>query len=280
MATRLALRIQDCFESLSPSEKKLATLLIETQDDVLTYSATELAKLAGVSKATAARLFQSLGYRDFNDVRLQAREERNRTAPTLRVPVPTSAAKGASLISAHLQTELGNLTRTFEELGSDHLRKAARTLAEAPRIWVLAAGAEAGIARYLRLLLARIRPSVHLFTGDAGCWAEDTAMMGPKDALVTVAFRPLPGELSPILGWAATSRVRLVAITDPTTRDRLRRQGAVTLVCHVVGQIFGPSQTAGMSLARLIASATAERLGRTATDRLALIEDIQDELNG
>jgi DNA-binding MurR/RpiR family transcriptional regulator len=278
LADRLALRIQDCFENLSPSEKKLATFLVETQEDILTYSATELAGLAGVSKATAARLFRSLGYQGFNEVRLQAREERNQTAPMLRVPAPAPRSKRAGLISAHLQSELGNLTRTFEELGSDHLRKAAKLLAAAPKVWVLATGPEDGIARHLRLLLARIRPAVHLLQGDAGQWAEDMAMMGPKDALILFAFRPLPQLMPAILDWASTSRSKLVAITDPTTRDRLRRYGATTLVCHVVGPTFGPSQTAAISLTRLIAAATADQIGSSASKRLQLIATLQDEM--
>ncbi len=81
MSVRLSLRIQECFDRLSPAEQKLARLIIERKDDILTYSATEMAQLADVSKATAARLFRSLGYADFNEVREQSREERNRTEP-------------------------------------------------------------------------------------------------------------------------------------------------------------------------------------------------------
>ena len=278
MATRLALRIQDRFESLSPSEQKLAALLVEREDDLLIHSATELASFAGVSKTTAARLFRSLGYRDFNEVRLQAREERNRTPPALRVQVPVAAPEGASTISTHLQTELANLTRTFEELPSDRLRNVGKVLAAAPRVWVVGVGAEEGVARYARLLLSRIRPSVHLMTGHAGAWAEDMAMMGPQDVLLTAAFRPLPRLLPPLLEWSQTSRVQIVCLTDPTTNDRLRRHGATTLICHVVGHALGPSQTAAMSMARLVAGATAELVGSAAARRLQLIDDIHDEL--
>ena len=87
MTTRLTLAIQEHFEQLPPSERKLAKLLLDRADDMLTFSATELAAMADVSKATAARLFRSLGYADFNEVRLQAREERN-LAPPFQAPRP------------------------------------------------------------------------------------------------------------------------------------------------------------------------------------------------
>ena len=81
MTTRLTLAIQEHYEQLSPSERRLAALLLDRAEDMLTYSATELAAMAEVSKATAARLFRSLGYADFNEVRLQAREERDLAQP-------------------------------------------------------------------------------------------------------------------------------------------------------------------------------------------------------
>ncbi|MDP2731674.1 MAG: MurR/RpiR family transcriptional regulator, partial [Hoeflea sp.] len=79
MASRLVLRIQERYEKLTSGEQKLAQLILDRQDDILTHSATAIADMAGVSKATAARFFQHLGYADFNEVKLQAREERNRT---------------------------------------------------------------------------------------------------------------------------------------------------------------------------------------------------------
>ena len=81
MSVRLSLRIQERFDKLSPAEQKLAQLILDRKDDILTYSATEMADMAEVSKATAARLFRNLGYADFNEVREQSREERNRTEP-------------------------------------------------------------------------------------------------------------------------------------------------------------------------------------------------------
>ena len=53
MATRLTLRIQERRSRLTPTEQKLAALLIENQTLIETHSATEIAALSGVSKVTA-----------------------------------------------------------------------------------------------------------------------------------------------------------------------------------------------------------------------------------
>lgn len=277
MATRLALRIQDAFEALSPSEKTLAALILERHDEVLTYSATEMAALAGVSKSTAARLFRSLGYRDFTEVRLQMREERNRTAPVHNVVAEREQGYAPSTPSRHLQAELANLTRTFEGLRSDVLEAVATDLAHSPRLWVMGLGADEGVARLARVIFARIRPGVQLLGAHGGALAEDLAMAGPRDSLVAVALRPWPKALRPILAYARTSRINAVMITDPTGVGAARRLGAVPLPCYTSGQTLTQSRTAAVSMVQLLAAAIASHLGVKARQRTELVAEIHDE---
>lgn len=277
MATRLALRIQDRFERLAPSERRLAALVLEREDEILTYSATELAGLAGVSKATAARLFRSLGYADFNEVRLQAREERNRIAPVSRVSVPAAPTRAAT-ISGHLEREVASLVRTFEELRSDTLRDAVKSLAEAPRLWLLGFGGEEGLARSARLMLSRLRPEVHLLGGHAGAWAEDLAMAGAGDGLLAFVMAPRMRLALPVLEYARTTRLRMVAVVDATTVAAARRVGALPIVCHAATSPLGSSATPAFSVLRLIAAALAARLGPTAAHRTELIRAIHEEI--
>jgi DNA-binding MurR/RpiR family transcriptional regulator len=279
MSDRLILRIQERFDELSASEQKLARMLVERSDDILTYSATQLANMADVSKATAARFFRSLGYADFNEVRLQAREERDRTEP-YRYSVSDSqgTAFGRS-IGSHLELELVNLTRTFEELRPDRLNDAAEMLREAPRVWFLGIGLEEGLARYGRLLLSRLRHEVLQLGSGHGAWAEDLAMTGPRDGLVVITMRPRPRILRPILEYAKTTRVNVITITDKMNVLAAQRYSKVVLPCHVTSYGLGPSYTAAASTLRLLAVAFATRAGESATQRADIIADIHEELD-
>lgn len=279
MSTRLALRIQERFEKLAPSERKLAALLLDRQDDVLTYSATEMAELAGVSKATAARLFRSLGYADFNEVRLQAREERNRTAPFHQAQAVSAEPRGARSIGAHLAAEVAALTRTFEDLRSDRLTLAADMLAEAPRVWLLGLGLDEGLVRGARLQLARLRPDVQLLGLQPGAWGEDLAMTGPRDALILATAQARPKVLRPILDYARTTRMQVITLTDPMGALWANRVSSVVLTCQPSGAGPGGSGTALASMFRLLVTTAAERIGRPASQRADLITDIHEELD-
>ena len=67
------MRIMAIFPELTPSEKRLAEVVLEAQSTLSSYTAAELAESAGISSATAARFFKRLGYRNYNEARLHSR---------------------------------------------------------------------------------------------------------------------------------------------------------------------------------------------------------------
>ncbi|AJY45480.1 MurR/RpiR family transcriptional regulator [Martelella endophytica] len=279
MASHLVLRIEERYSKLTAGEQKLARLILDRQDDILTYSATEIAEMAGVSKATAARFFRHLGYADFNDVKLQARDERNRVEPYERAEATGENVALGRAISAHLDVELKNLTRTFEELRSDKVRKAAEMIGRAERLWVLGLGEDEGFARYARLVFSRLRHSVMILGINQGSWAEDLAMAGPNDVLLLVSVAPRPKTLNTILGYAETSRLKLVTICDRSSTLELQRYSEVLLPCHVASFGLGASYTAIGSAIRLLALTYATHAGKTARQRAAIVESIRLELD-
>ncbi|RJG46105.1 MULTISPECIES: MurR/RpiR family transcriptional regulator [unclassified Mesorhizobium] len=278
MASRLVLRIQEHYARLTAGEQKLAQLLLNREDDILTHSATEIAEMAGVSKATAARFFQHLGYADFNEVRLQARDERNRTEPYgYSVGGSEQIALGKT-VGTHLELELKNLTKTFEELRSDRVREAAEHIHEAPRLWVLGLGMEEGLARYARLMFARLRHSVMILGVNQGSWAEDLAMTGPRDALLLITLPPAPKLLASMLSYAQATPMSVVTITDRIYAAQAQRYSKVVLPCHVSSFGLGPSHTTIVSAIRLLALTYAAHAGRSATQRTDIIAGIHEEL--
>lgn len=277
MSTRLALRIQERYDRLTRSEQKLATVILDRPGLIETHTATELAAFAEVSKATAARFFRALGYTDFEEVKLQSREERNRTQPySYSVAAPGGTVLGRT-IGEHLELELANITRTFEEMSPDALRQAARLIADAPRLWFLGLGADAWLARYGRGLFSRIRPNVHAL-GDASL-AEDLAMMGPRDVMLVLAQGSQPREMKAILSYAKTTRASIISLTDHGNLAQAKRFSDLALRCHISSYGLIPSYTTLVSTLRLMAISYLGLVGDTALQRTSLIDDINEELD-
>ena len=279
MTTRLTLAIQEHLETLAPSERKLAALLLDRADDLLTYSASELAAMAGVSKATAARLFRSLGYADFNEVRLQARQERNLAPPFARaLSVAAPARGGETTIAAHLAAESDSLARTFESLRGDVMRSAAERLARAPRLWLLGIGLDEGLARFAWPQLARVRPDVFCLGASSGSWAEELAGVTPKDALLLVLTQPRGRAVEQALAHAKATRVPTVAVVDVRNAGWARRVADVVLPCWCVKAEHAFSAMAAASMLHLLTQHVALKLGPRAAQRQGLIADLRREI--
>jgi DNA-binding MurR/RpiR family transcriptional regulator len=279
MSTRLALRIQEKIGRLTKSEQKLAGVILESPALIETHTATELAAIAEVSKATAARFFRALGYADFDEVKLQAREERNRTQPYSHATAAQASTALGRKIGEHLELELANITRTFEEMSPDALRTAARTILEAPRLWFLGLGDDAWLARYGRGLFSRLRPDVHALGVNDGKLAEDLAMMGPRDAIIVFCQGRQPRELKAVLSFAKTTRATILALSDRSNLPTIRRFANNVLFCHVSSYGLIPSSTTQVSILRLLAVAFAGQSPDTASRRSGLIDEINEELD-
>lgn len=279
MSTRLALRIQDRIGRLTGSEQKLANIILETPTLIETHTATELAQLAKVSKATAARFFRALGYTDFEEVKLQAREERNRTQPYSYSMSTSDKTVLGRTVGEHLELELNNITRTFEEMAPNILNDAAKLIEEAPRLWFLALGADSWSARYGRVLFSRLRHNVHLLGLNDGSLAEDLAMTGPRDVMITMTQGPQPRSLRAILSYAKTTRVRIVTLTDNANLVHAKRHSDIVMRCHISNYGLIPTYTTLVSTLRLLAISYIGLVGETAIQRIGLIGDINEELD-
>ena len=279
MASRLILRIQERSARLTSSEKKIANVLLQNQTLVETHTATELAAKAGVSKATTARFFRSLGYVDFEEVRLQAREERNRREPySGDESTPQTVAFGRA-ISDHLDLELHNLTRTFEELRSDLMPIIAQMLEEAPRIWFVGFGDEQGVGQLGQSLFNRLRHGVYELQGLGQTWANQLSMMGPRDVLILLTFEPRPKLLRQLLAHARTTRMRIITLTDHAYAPLAARFSEVVLPCHVASYGVIPTHSTMISVLRLIAVAYHGRNPETANQRISTLAAIDEELD-
>lgn len=279
MASRLIIRIHEKHGRLTASEQAIARVLLEDQDLVETHTATELARRAGVSKATTARFFRTLGYADFEEVRLQARDERNRREPFRHAVADEGDSSLGRSIGDHLDLEIRNLVHTFEELRSDRLTDIARLIAAAPQVWFLGFGAEDGVARLGRALFMRLRHAVHHLSGDGQDWTADLAMTGPRDVLVLLTLGPRPRVLRSILGYARTSRMRIVTITDHRFLEQALRFSEEVLACHVAAHRLVPTHATLVSMLRLLAIAYVGMNGEAVRQRGETLDEIMEELD-
>jgi DNA-binding MurR/RpiR family transcriptional regulator len=266
MSSRIDERIALCRDTLPPQERRAADALVAHLDDLATYRAAELASLAGVSKATMSRLFRSLGFADFDEVRDHLRG--------LRVAGEPRRTEGTPSLSGHIAQE-GDAIRQVLETAP--IGEAVTLLAEARQVLIVGWRNSYPVALHLREQLAQIRPSVTLGPQPGQTIGEELAGLGPEDVVVAVGFRRRPAGFSAFVGDALRSGARVVVLADPTAAHHLRR-ATVALECTVQGELAFDSYAAAMSLVSVLADGVLERSGRQGRDRASAIASAYDRL--
>ena len=259
---RIEERIAATRMDLSPQERKAAATLLEHLDDLATYRAAELAQLAGVSKATMSRLFRSLGFADFDEVREHLRTLRTSTGE------PRSRDGGGwGDLPTHLAREAEVVRRAVEH---PVVPQVVALLAAARRVTVVGWRNSHPVALHLRQQLAHARGDVRLAPLPGQVVGEELADVGPGDAVVVVGFRRRPAGFGDVLREAAASGADVVLVADPTAIEHAR---TATLWLEWPGSsaLAFDSYAAAMSLVSVLADGVLATLGDPAQQRVRAI---------
>ena len=263
---RIDERITHLGATLSPQERRAAETLLEHLDDLATYRAAELAALAGVSKATMSRLFRSLGFAGFDEVREHLRE--------LRAAGEPRRVDGAPDLDAHALDEASAILAV---VGRPEVRQAAARLARAHRVLVVGWRNSHPVALHLREQLVQARPRVALAPLPGQVVGEELADLGPGDVVVAVGFRRRPAGFAAFLTAAAATGADVVLLGDPTAAG-LAGCARVWLPCPIEGPLAFDSYAAAMSLVGVLADGVLSRTGPAGAARVGAISAAYDEL--
>jgi len=273
-------RIREHYESIPPSEKPLADLLLSFPGNITDYSATELCKLAKTSRAAATRFFSRLGYKDFSDARRQAREAKQWGAPIYQSgsfdKTQENPATASQVITNHINCEQANLQRTLEAIDLSTLSAVVQAITSKKRVMIVGYRNNRFLAEYLHRQLGLLRANVTLHPSPNQAIAEELFDSSEDDLLIIFAMRRRTPILDQIIELAEQQKTPVALISDPTAAA-LEKRATWNLNCIVHGTSSLDSYTSVMSvLSLLISSVFAE--SPAALDRLRAIESTHEKL--
>lgn len=252
-------RIAERHRDLSPQERRAAATLLEHLDDLATYRAAELAALAGVSKATMSRLFRSLGYADFDEVREQLRETRHRGEPR--------RVAGGGDLPGHVLREAEAVRRAIEQPA---LHDAVALLVAARRVLVVGWRNSHPVALHLRQQLTHLRADVRLAPLPGQVLAEELADLTSGDLVVAVGFSRRPAGFGAFVAEARATGADVLLLADPTAIEHVRL-ASVWLECSIATELAFDSYAAAMSLVSALVDGALSAAGDPAQDRVSAI---------
>lgn len=268
--------IMAVYETLPPGERKLADTVLARLANLASYSATELAADASVSKATAARFFRRIGYASFGQARLKARAEAHAASP-LYALAGAARKRKPDAWAQHLADDLKNLSDSFGQAGHGAFEQAIAQIAKAPRVHVAGMRNGSFVAAYAASLLAQVRDDIVCLPKAGMSLAEDLVSLRRGDVLLVVDFRRRSAFLQAIVDTARRAGAALVFLASPGMPP-LSRNGDVVIRCLTDGASIFHSYVPAVSIVNYLCAAVAAELGGKSRKRLEAIEDLHESL--
>ena len=260
---------------MHPSERQLADAILNFPGQIAGYTATEIARLSGVSNATVTRFVRKIGYASFEEARQAVRAEQSAGTALFRVHGDSPPA--SDRLARHLDQVRSNLDRSFAGFDPQELAALVEAMSGARRLWIVGFRAAQPFARYLAWQVMQVRADVGTLPRDGETLAESLASIGADDCVIVYALRRPARTTEDVVRCLADTGATVALIGDlselGTWPARFR------LYCTTTGAGVLFDHVAVMALSGIIASEMIERSGARGRQRLSRIEDLHDGLN-
>lgn len=273
----LEARIQEHLSELPSSERKLAELILDFPGELSAYNATELANLAGVSKAAASRLFKRLGFRNFEQARRLVRDIKQWGSPIYLHERQQDSSPLPSEKQDFLDDHVTALKRTFDQLSADDIENTLQRIVDAKRIWLVGYRNSYFMAAYARWQFIQFRPRVHLLPQPGETLGEHVTEFGEDDLLIAIGMRRRVGELTRVMQAARERDMPILYLTDSLSGEN-RELATWTLSCDISSSFLFHTYVGPMGLIHYLSVQAVRLAGKSGRVRLEDIEIAHEQV--
>lgn len=285
MQTSLHEKIFSLTEQLTESEQQLVKVILEYNTALVTFTASEIADKAGVSKATTSRFFQRLGYENFSDLKKELKQEFHEGSPLYEIEERKlfNHPQLNHQVTDHLNNDLNNIKNTFENIDPSLVDTAANLASQARKVYVVGFRNGSMLAQYCWTLLLQLRPDVINLPPESNRLVETLSDINPEDLLIIMDFRRRTTQLDQLLKLTKYTKTKTVIFTDGKSQNKQTAPPtSIVLSCYSNAALLFDSYSSAMSLINYFCGSVYSKIEVAAHKRLENIEllhDIYDDLS-
>lgn len=181
-------RLREIIQTITPSERKVASYILEQPQRLVGMSVAQLAEQSGGSQAAVIRLCKSAGFKGYQELMLKVagdlQEERQPQGGYQEIRPNDSIDQLIDNISAN---NIQSIRDTIKILDSGQVKEAIAALMEAKRIFFFGIGVSNLIATDAQHKFLRINRPCFAFT-DADLQLISSVMLTPQDVVVGISY--------------------------------------------------------------------------------------------
>lgn len=220
-------RLREVYDKLNPSERKVATYILEHPEKMISLSVAELAAGSGASQAAIIRLCKTMGIKGYQDLKLKVAgdlQEAERTGYQDIRPDDSITA----IIQHVSNNNIQSIRDTLKILEPEMVEKAVAALDKAERIFFFGVGASNLIAMDAQQKLLRINKPSFTFA-DPHVQLVSALMLTPEDAAVCISYS---GETKEVIEAASIAKGKGSATISITKYGESKLSRSVHIPLH------------------------------------------------
>lgn len=259
-------------DDLTPSQARLATLVLDGPQEIALTAAAELAKRAGVDESTVVRFAKAIGLSGYPALREVCAAELQRQAGLLaRYDSMRREAFGDEhLLDSTANIDRTNIDRTVANVDPANWERIVELVAASDHVHVMGMRACFSAAHLVSYQLSLIRDRVRLVTSLDGTIPEQLAHVTERDAFIAVSLAPYTAQTVTAADYAASRGCHSIAFTDHRSSP-LAAPGRLAVLVATDGPLLMPSMTAMTHVLQTLIAAVSKSLNVTGAREFAHI---------
>ena len=209
-------RINERFNKMSKSHKKLATFVIDHYEQAAFMTAAKLAKAVGVSEATVVRFAYALdyeGYPEFQEALAEWVKNKLNSVQTIGAKYGNSTQ--SEILTSVLSSDIQKIEDTIEHADPQAFEAAVDIIINAKHIYIIGLRSCKPLAEFLRFYLNMIRGDVYLLDSTSTSETfEQMLRINEKDAVIGISFPRYSMRTLKAMEMANDKNAKVITITD------------------------------------------------------------------
>lgn len=254
-------------ERLTPTDRRIASAVLDDPTLLAFGTVTDLAHAIGTSRPSIVRFATRLGFAGYTDLQDQVR-----LGLSVQLARPTERIRHEHGRSAPARSAMErSLASVFEAAGAGRLPQLARAISDARTVWIASGETSRAGGHALLSGLSMVRPGVRLLEDQT--IGRDLTDVGPGDVAVVFDFFRYRRSVITAARIMAGSGAEVIAITDGPLSPLARLTGSwVELYVPAIGPF--DSSLPAVALAELLVAEVAGQLHDNVTERIDRTEEL------
>lgn len=209
-------RINDKFNRMSKSHKKIATFIIDHYEQAAFMTASKLGKTVGISESTVVRFAYALDYEGYPEFQEALAEwVKDKLNSVQKIGAKYGKSTQSEILTSVLNADIEKIDDTIDHVDPQAFEAAVDIILNAKHVYLIGLRSCKPLAEFLHFYLNMIRSDVILLDSTSTSEIfEQMLRIDEKDAIIGISFPRYSMRTLKAMEMATDRNAKVVTITD------------------------------------------------------------------